>query len=243
MSANDRNADDLGDKVMDVIRKQAEARKEAEYRAWCDDFESVPPDFTLILKNGLVAQVELQPWRWIQHGLDLIGSRKAAGTIQLFGGKEGPDFRSYLPYPVFQMGAEVFLKGMWLYQYEKCRGCTADSYIEPDVRNRFFNEVKDQGHDLLKIIQKVQEIGIYAKDPELSRFLKILGGISRRYYLPLSGGKTRWADERYPKRFYNDAKKIGRADAFQSYPVHWPLVRLFTEAADRLQFVWERNEE
>src|SRR5204863_9608576 len=37
------------------------------------------------------------------HGLDLIGSRKASGTIQLFGGGEGPDLRSFLPYPVFQM--------------------------------------------------------------------------------------------------------------------------------------------
>jgi hypothetical protein len=56
--------------------------------------------------------------------------------------------------------------------------------------------------------------------------------------LPVIDGNWRWADERYPKRFYNDVTKIGRADALQSYPEQWPLARLFNEAAEQLEFVW-----
>lgn len=228
--------------VMDVIRQQDQSRGEIEYRAWCEHFASLPKDFTRSLKEGCVADIELQPWRWIQHGLDLIGSRKASGTIQLFGGQEGPDLRSFLPYPVFQMGAEVFLKGMWLYHHAECRNCTDRTYFAPEVRANFLKRIKgiSKSHDLLEIIEHVEAIDVYSKDAELSRFLKILGGIAKEFYLPVSSGDWRWADERYPKRFYNDTKKVGRADTYKSYPEQRPIARLFAETAERLESVWRR---
>ena len=240
MNSTESSEDSLAMKIMDMIREQEEARREAEYQGWCNHFESLPEDLTRILKDGLVAHVELQPWRWIQHGLDLIGSRKPSGTTQFFGGKQGPDLRSFLPYPVFQMGAEVFLKGMWLYQHAECRNCKADTYIPPEVRNDFLTRIKaiSKTHDLLEIIRQVKAIHVYSQDAHLSRFLKILSGVAREFYLPVTDGNWRWADERYPKRFYNDVTKIGRADAFKSYPEHWPLARLFNEAAERVEFAW-----
>lgn len=226
--------------VMKIIQQQEQSRREVEYRNWCNHFASIPSDYTRILKDGLVAHVELQPWRWIQHGLDLIGSRKASGTIQHFGGQEGPDLRSFLPYPVFQMGAEVFLKGMWLYQHTECRSCKDDSYITPAVRANFLKRIKgiSKTHDLMKIIEQVKAIDAYSKDVHLSHFLKILSGVVKECYLPVTDGNWSWADERYPKRFYNDTTKVGRADTLKSYPEQRPLARLFADAAEQIEFVW-----
>ena len=230
---------------MDLIREEAQSRQETEYRAWCDHFAALPEDLTRTLKDGLIAHVELQPWHWIQHGLDLIGSRKASGTTQFFGGKQGPDLRSFLPYPVFQMGAEVFLKGMWLYQHQECRNCKWDTYIAPEVRNSFLAKIKgiSKTHDLLEMIRQVGAIDAYSQDAHLSRFLRILSGVAKEFYLPVTDGNWRWADERYPKRFYNDSSKVGRADAYKSYPEHGPIARLFVDAADRIEFVWRTKGE
>jgi hypothetical protein len=231
----------LAEKIQEEINRREQSNREAYYQAWCDHFASLPEDFTRMLKDGFIAHVELQPWRWIQHGLELIASRKGFGTIQLIGSKQGPDFRSFLPYPVFQMGAEIFLKGMWLFQHEECRDLTAATYVAPDRREHYLTEMKktSKTHDLLEIIRHVEVIRVYVQDVQLSRFLKILGGISKEFYLPVTDGKRRWADERYPKRFYDDSSKIATADAYKSYPEHWPIARLFAEAADRLEIVWQ----
>jgi len=240
VKTSDNSEDSLIDDVMNVIRQKEQSQWESEYRSWCDHFASTPGDFTRTLKDGLIAHVELQPWRWIQHGLDLIGSRKASGTIQLFGGQEGADLRSYLPYPVFQMGAEIFLKGMWLYQHGECRNCSDGSYIAPEVRALFLKRIKglSKTHDLLEIIAQVEAVDVYSNDEHLSRFLKILSGVAKEFYLPVTDGNWRWADERYPKRFYNDVTKVGRADALKIYPEQKPVARLFVEAAERLKLVW-----
>ena len=124
----------LSGKVIDVIKRQTQSKKESDYQKWYDHFATLPENPGRTLKDGFIADVEIQPSRWIQHGLDLIGSRRAFGTIQLAGGNMGPEFRSFLPYPVFQMGAEIFLKGMWLYQHEECRNVLEDTYVAPERR-------------------------------------------------------------------------------------------------------------
>jgi hypothetical protein len=243
MNATESNEDPLAEKVIDVINREAQSKKESDYRKWCDHFASLSENPGRSLKEGLIADVELQPSRWIQHGLDLIGSRRAFGTIQLADGIAGADFRSFLPYPVFQMGAEIFLKGMWLYQQKECRKIRANSYVAPERREYFLGELKNisRTHNLLEIIGHVQSIGVYSQDDQIRNFLKIVVGISKKYYLPVTQGKSPWSDERYPKRFYDDSSKIGGADALQTYPEHWPIARLFAEAAARIEFVW-RNE-
>ena len=96
-------------------------------------------------------------------------------------------------------------------------------------------------HDLLKLIRRVQAIEAYSKDAELLRFLKILGGVSKKFYLPMTNSQYRWADERYPKRFYKDSLKHAGADSFKSYPDHWLISRLFADAAERIEFLWEKQ--
>jgi hypothetical protein len=236
----DENLDNaLGD-VMDILKRQEQMKREKQYQAWCNQFASPSSEFGRKLKGGYIAGVELQPDRWIQHSLDLIGSRKGFGTIQLSDGVQGADFRAFLPYPVFQIGVEIFLKGMWLYQHDECRKIQSDTYIAEERRNSYFEKLKSlsKEHDLLKLIQRVQAIEVYSKDAELLRFLKILGGVSKKFYLPVTNSQYRWADERYPKRFFNDSLKRAGADSFKSYPDHWLISRLFAEAAERLEFIW-----
>lgn len=240
MNFDEINDDSLEVKVIDVINRQAKQKKDADYLKWCNDFSSLPKNSGRELKDGLVAGVELQPSRWIQHGLDLIGSRRAFGVVQMMGGIAGPDLRSFLPYPVFQMGAEIFLKGMWLYQHEECRSVHEKTYVAPHRREHFGKELKkiSRTHNLLEIIAQVELISVYSQDQQLTRFLKIVAGISMTFYQPVTQSNSRWADERYPKRFYCDLSKSGHADAHHSYPEHWPIARLFAEAADQIEFVW-----
>lgn len=239
MNTNANVADGL-EEVVEELNRQELSKREEQYQTWCDSFASLPEDSGRKLKDGFIAHVELQPQRWIQHGLDLMGSRKGFGTIRLLGCQQGPDFRAYLPYPVFQMGTEIFLKGMWLYQHDECRILKADTYIALERREHYLKELKDlfRSHDLLVIIRQVESINVYAQDAWVSRFLKIVGGISKTFYLPVTNSKYPWADERYPKRFYKDSSQISAADAYQSYPEHWPIARLFAEAADRIDFLW-----
>lgn len=240
MSTNE-NLDNAPEGVMEELSRREQSEQDEKYRLWCDHFTSLPENSQRKLKNGLISHVELQPWRWIQHGLNLIGSRKGFGTIRLLGSERGPDFQAYLPYPVFQMGTEVFLKGMWLYQHDECRNLKSDTYTTRERREHFLAELKNlsRNHDLLEITRHVESIAAYKHDAWLARFLKIIAGISKTYYLPVTGSKNQWADERYPKRFYNDVSKHSVADAHQSYPEYWPIARLFTEAAAKLESLWK----
>lgn len=235
----DENLDNaLREKVVEEINHREQSEREEQYRAWCDRFASLPEDSGRKLKDGFIAHVELQPWRWIQHGLELIGSRKGFGSIQLLGCQQGPDFRAYLPYPVFVMAAETFLKGMWLYQHDECRNLRADTYMGPELRGKYLAELKTLSHDLMQIIKYVESVDVYKQDIWMSRFLKIVGGISETYYFPVTKSNSPWADERYPKRFSDDLAKRSAADAYQSCPEHWPISRLFAEAAEKIEFLW-----
>jgi len=240
MSTNE-NLDNTLEGVIEELSRREQLDLDEKYRFWCGRFASLPENSNRKLKDGLIAQVELQPWRWVQHGLDLIGSRKGFGTIKSTGSQQGPDFQAYLPYSVFQMGAEVFLKGMWLYQHDECRNLKSDTYTTQERREYFLEESKNlsRNHDLLEIIRHVESIAAYKQDAWLTRFLKIVGGISKTYYLPVTNSKNRWADERYPKRFYNDVSRRSAADAHRSYPEHWPISRLFAEAGARLESLWK----
>lgn len=233
----DDQFDDAMERAIEAIKQAEHAKREKHYRGWCEELAALPDNCRRRLPKGFRAGVELQPYRWIQQGLDLIGSRKSAGKI---GGKEDVDFRAYLPYSVFQAGSEIFLKGMWLYQHDDCRQLKHDSYISSERRKYYFDLLLNlsKSHDLLKIIRKVEAIATYKNDAWLSRFLKVLNGCSRFYYYPAADSKQRWADERYPKRFYDDRSKTGKADAYKSFPDHWLVSRLFEEAAVRIDNIW-----
>ena len=62
---------------------EEDARKDREERfaGWCRELEALPDDFELKLKDGFKADLELQPFRWMGLGIDLLKSGKSATTI------------------------------------------------------------------------------------------------------------------------------------------------------------------
>ena len=232
--------------IMRSMEEDARARREREFKFWGDQLEKVPADFELKLAAGLVADLELQPVRWLTLGLDLLHSSKGTVAIQHMDEKPPVFFDSYLPYPVFQMGTEIFLKGMWLCQFENCRHIHQNAYLDGDTRRSYAKRLSNElGHDLLKIIDANRKIPEYERDPQSMRFLKIVEGIVRSFYFPLYQADRRasqWANSRYPKRFYDDAAKQGSADAFQSYPQQWLIIRLFQTMESRIEELWRITE-
>lgn len=224
---------------------EADARKEQEktFNTWCDALAALPGDFELKLKNGLKADIELQPFRWLSLGMDLLQSSKGTLTVQHFDGRQGSFLDSFLPYPVFQMGAEIFLKGMWLCQFDDCRALAHPGYVDAAKRTYYIERLKKElGHDLLKIISANRQIPQYQAAPQVMRFLKIVEGIVRQFYFPLYEADKRgnhWAHARYPKRFYKDSASEGHADAFQSYPQQWLIVKLFTPMERQVNQLWQ----
>jgi hypothetical protein len=231
------------EKVVEIRAKRKRDKQDFEYEEFCNTFASSMKNKGRVLINGFNADIELQPFSWIQLGLDLINSRKATGTIQLFEGVAGADYGAYLPSPVFLIGTEIFLKGMWFYQHKECRKLKSNSYVDQVVRDKFLKAIKNISpkHNLLKIISKVEEIEIYQRDESVKRFLKILIGIIKTYYAPLFVNDSAWANERYPRRFYNDLKQISKKDALKEFPEHILISRLFAETAEQIRRLWENQ--
>src|ERR1044071_5886671 len=121
----------LADSVTRSIREQNLAEEEEQYRDWHAALLMLPETYKRKLKDGWIADVELQPLRWMQLGLTLIQSPKVLAYVQLSDGVRGPALSSFLPYSIFQAGTETFLKGMWLCRYEDCRLLHYDSYVAP----------------------------------------------------------------------------------------------------------------
>jgi hypothetical protein len=227
---------------MRLIQEENRRQEEAEFHAWYADLLALPPDYELKLKNGWKADIELQPLRWLDRGISLIQSAKVSGHIQLAHDVQGPPTGSFLPYPVFQSGTEIFLKGMWLCQYEDCRLSTYSFYIEPAKRKEYLSQLKNTlGHNLIKIIGMIKAISKYQEDAASREFLKVVEAIVRRDYFPLfeadaKGGE--WASSRYPKRFYNDATLQAGADSLSHYPEQQFVAKVFNDAKQHIDELW-----
>jgi hypothetical protein len=232
--------DDLKEEILRVITERNRAEAEEEFEAWCEHLVALPANFELKPKDG-EADIELQPLRWMDSGIDLIQSSKVIAHTQLANGVEGPALNSYFTYPVFQMATEIFIKGMWLCQYPDCRLLTSVSYVDPAKRQKYSDELRSLGHNLINIVKAVREISQYRDDAQTMRFLKIIEGVIRNYYFPLHESDERgseWAHSRYPKRFYNDDAYEARADNFQRYPQQRMVAKLFQDAEQRIDRLW-----
>jgi hypothetical protein len=174
--------------------------------------------------------------------MDLAESRKVTGRVQLAGATEGPEISSYLPYPVFQMATEIFLKGMWLCQFEDCRTLTHSSYIDHKTRENYLTQLgpKGLGHDLIKIVNEVRKIPEYAKNAPTLKFLDLIERTVRYYYFPpyRADRARNWAYARYPKRVYNDVTRQSRAESFKSYPHAKWIARLFRGMEADADRIW-----
>ncbi|MGH8092265.1 MAG: hypothetical protein ACREIF_02165 [Chthoniobacterales bacterium] len=229
-----------------IIQKQSQRQQTMDFNRWCDRLYSLPIDYKLELKDDLIVAVELQPIRWMNLGLIVLESAKVVARVSLSNNRPGPVISSYLPYPTFQMGAEIFLKGMWLCQYEDCRLLSDASYINPDARRRYLRMLGrgayGLGHDLLKIIEAIRNIRKYRTNRVAMRFLKIVESVIRQFYFPLYQADQRgshWSRNRYPKRFYNDSTKESRADAWSRYPEQALVARLFRNMKAHVDRLWQ----
>ena len=238
---------DLKENVLRIINERNRRDEEQEFNDWCDYLLSLPAGLEFMPKGNFKADIELQPLRWTSLGIDLIQSSKVTARVELAGGVQGPPMSSYLPYPVFQIGAEIFLKGIWLCQFPECRALTHSSYIDSDKRQKYLKKLGSNGlsHDLLKVIDEVRRIPEYWRRPSIMRFLKLVERIVRRYYFPPydADKRTRWADTRYPKRVYEDVVHVSSAEGLTSYPQARWIETLFRQMEEDVDHLWQLRAE
>ena len=237
MAAHEREHD-----VLQLIMEDNRRDGEERFNTWCDYLLCLPTDLELKPKFGEV-DIELQPLRWMSAGIDLIQSRKITAHVQLTDGVQGPAMGSYLPYPVFQMATELFLKGLWLCQYAECREITDSSYLDADKRDGYSSKLRSEelGHDLIKILGQACTIPEYRSDPSAVRFLELVERIVRRYYFPpyVADKRTRWANSRYPKRVYDDLKQKAQAESYAEYPEAEWIETLFQRMEQDADRIWQ----
>ena len=94
------------------------------------------------------------------------------------------------------------------------------------------------GHDLIQIVEELQKVPLYGEEGNIARFLKVISGVTRSFYYPLTEDDAAWANARYPRRFYDDAKGEAHADMLKTYPEQWPLVLLFKDTIHRVDRLW-----
>lgn len=232
-------SDDLTLALRKELRIRKTMRRNEELRVWYETLDRVPQTARLRLKENYVADVELQPHRWLSGGLDILRSAHVTSYVQLMDGQPGEPLQSFLPYSVFQAGAEVFLKGMWLCRFPACRRVAHTSYVRPSLRQSIDARLRRQGHDLLKLVGRLKRVKRYRDDPKSMQFLFRISTIVRLYYFPIyKSGRGSWATARYPKRFYHDLGKKGHADGFNSYPDHRLVYALFFAMSQHLDQLW-----
>jgi len=224
---------DLQESLMRVVKERSERNDEREFQQFCQYLLSLPADLELVPKDNFKADIELQPLRWMTLGMDLLKSRRVTGHVQLADGVQGPETGSYLRYPVFHMGTEIFLKGMWLCQFADCRQLNHSSYVDEATRNKYQESLRNLTHDLLRIVNAIRKIPQYASSESATQFLKLVEQIIRAFYFPPYEADKRapWADARYPKRVYDDSAQKAAAESFQSYPRAKWIEKLFEQAA------------
>jgi hypothetical protein len=236
-----RVATDFKESLMRIINDRNRREDEQEFQAFCEELFSLPANFELMPKGNFKADIELQPLRWMNLGMDLLRSRHVTGHVQLADGIQGPEINSYLPYPIFHAATEIFLKGMWLCQYADCRLLADSTYMEPANRKNYSEILKGLSHDLLAILNRVRGISEYGRTYAVTRFLDLVERIVRLYYFPPyeADKGTRWADARYPKRVYDDSARKASAESFQSYPCAKWIEKLFEQAERDVDHVWQ----
>ena len=226
---------------MRIIDDRNRREDEQEFQAFCEELLSIPANFELMPKENFKADIELQPVRWMNLGIDLLQSCKITRPVELADAIQGPSMSRHLPYPVFQMAAEIFLKGMWLCQYSECRALNDSSYLDQAARNKYREELgKDLSHDLLNIIGLLRKIPEYQTDVSTMRFLDLVDRVIRRFYYPPyeADKRSRWADTRYPKRVYDDRARDAHAETFQSYPRAEWIETLFRQMQIDVSRIW-----
>ena len=67
-------SDDLIEMLKAEFAKHEKRQRAAECKQWCAELDDTPPDAKLVLKDGLKADIELQPLRWLSTGFENAAS-------------------------------------------------------------------------------------------------------------------------------------------------------------------------
>jgi hypothetical protein len=199
--------DDIVSEINNLLKKQNLHEERKEFAHWLDILDATAADAKRAPLEGWIVEVDLQPTRWLSAGFDLLESAHVLSRAKNKDGSDGMILQSFLPYSIFQSGAEVFLKGMWLCQFKDCRQLTQSSYITPERRSELGAQLVKLGHNLLKIIEELGRLPRYRDDQVVRQFLARVSALIRHDYYPLHEADERareWAHSRYPKRFYHD---------------------------------------
>lgn len=232
---------DLQEALMRVVNERNQRNDEREFQQFCQYLLSLPADLELRPKDNFKADIELQPLRWMNLGIELLRSRRVTGHVQLANGVQGREIGGYLRYPIFQMGTEIFLKGMWLCQFADCRQLNHSSYVDEAKRNKYRESLRNLTHDLLRIIDALGQIPQYACSESAMRFLHLVEELIRAFYFPPyeADQRSRWTDSRYPKRVYDDVTRQARAESCQSFPRAEWIERIFRTMEADADRIWQ----
>jgi hypothetical protein len=83
-------SEDLIDMVRAELAKREKRQRSAEFKQWCSMLDATPSSAKLVLKNNMIADIELQPLRWLSAGLDLLKSQVITAQVGLMNGEKGP---------------------------------------------------------------------------------------------------------------------------------------------------------
>jgi hypothetical protein len=236
MGTKEKKIDIDWDKAYQISEAKRQQKKLKDFYRWCIKLKNISADARGQLKAELTADIELQPIYWLEHGLETL---KASFT------KEDMGNETIMPIPVFLMGAEFFLKGMWLAQFEGLRALDWHSYISPEDRKSWRKKIQNEiGHNLLKIVDENLKIPEYKNDSRILKFLKFIKGLIKADFdcvYRSSKGENGWAPARYPVRFYNDVTRTAKAEILKSNYAKWYIVTPFEYIKPIIKKIWEQQ--
>ncbi len=212
--------------LKEARQRVIEQKNREQYLEWCDEKSQISERFEKMAPEW-IAEIEPNPYHWIENGLAIINAIKIKDSREAF---------ETMPFPIFLTGAELFLKGMYLCTKEEYRDIKKDSYFTEKRRNDIEETLrKDFGHDLIESIKVLRKLEPYKTNEVFQRFLTTLRGVVFEFYFPLT---EKWADARYPYRFYNDQENKAQEHRFYSLPPLSMIQQLFNEAYQEIEKVW-----
>ena len=181
----------MQDDIMESSKAlQAEAY-EKDFSQWKKTLKHTgKPSF---LPTGLIIDVATDPNVWLTQAVGVLDI--SSDTRRKFMG---------LPYSIFLLAAEWFLKGMWILKNHP-QWMFLDTLVSREERVNLEKELRgltDGGnHDLEELIQKIRPF--FLDDEHVAEFLDVLDGIVYHYWPYYRGGED-WVACRYPTWIYDE---------------------------------------
>jgi len=189
--------------LMESLKTFAKEAREKDFFRWKETIlkhASEPKS----LQSGLIIDIAVCPIFWFRQTQEVLG-----GSL----GKAN-DFEG-LPYSLFLLASEWFLKGLWILR-KHSKWISLDTSVSPEERLDLVQELRGltegKNHDLEKMIHKIKPL--FIDDEITAEFLDVLDGIIHQHYWPYYRGGEDWVACRYPTWIYDEA--TNRPKSFKS---------------------------